>query len=215
MIQKLLNFHKKCRIAEGNFFLILTKHLRYKAHGKNILAHPSTKIVNLQNVTVNGSLSIGMDYVGFTNKGDRTFLRVNGKLIVNGNHIINKGCRFDIHENATVELGDSSYINPNSLFVISHSLKIGDNCAISWNCQFLDEDFHHISYPGRKESSGRGIVIGNRVWIGSNSVILKGTVIPDGCVIAANSVVRGSGFSPNSLIAGNPAKTIKTDVSWA
>jgi len=215
MFQKLSNFIKNCRIAEGGSLLILTRHLYYKSIGKNILAHSSTRILNLKNVTVNGSLTIGMDYVGFTNKYDKTFLRVNGKLIVNGNHRINKGCRFDIQKDAHVELGDSTYINPNSLFVISHSLKIGNNCAISWNCQFLDEDFHCISYPGRKDSAAKGIVIGNNVWIGSNSVILKGTVIPDGCVVAANSVVRGSGFVPHSLIAGNPAKTIKTGVSWS
>ncbi len=94
-----------------------------------------------------------------------------------------------------------------------HKLKIGDNCAISWNCQFLDEDFHEIKYQGKKETPEE-IIIGNKVWIGSNVCVYKGTFIPNGCVIASNSVVKGGFEEENVLIAGNPAKVIKRNISW-
>ena len=41
-----------------------------------------------------------------------------------------------------------------------------------------------------------------------NSIILKGTVLGDGCVVGAGAVVCGT-FEANSVIAGNPAKSIK------
>lgn len=55
--------------------------------------------------------------------------------------------------------------------------------------------------------------IGNKVWIGTNSIILKDTIIGDNCIIAANSVVKGV-FPENCLIGGNPAKILRKDVQW-
>ncbi|BAV06703.1 transferase hexapeptide (six repeat-containing protein) [Filimonas lacunae] len=101
-----------------------------------------------------------------------------------------------------------------SIFVICHKLVIGDDCVISWNCQFLDEDFHSITYEG-KQNKPAEIIIGNHVWVGCDVKIYKGTVIPSGCVIAAGSIVRGVFTQENSLIGGNPAKNIKPAISWA
>ena len=58
------------------------------------------------------------------------------------------------------------------------------------------------------------IIIGNHVWICSGTQIYKGTKIADGCVIAANSVVRGVFSVPNALIGGNPARIIKENIKW-
>ena len=105
-------------------------------------------------------------------------------------------------------------MNANTTVIISHYLSIGDDCAIAWNCQFLDEDFHQIHYEGRKARADKGITIGNNVWIGCHVHIYQGTVIADGCVIAADSVVRGIFTTPNALIAGNPARMVKENISW-
>lgn len=53
------------------------------------------------------------------------------------------------------------------------------------------------------------IIIGDNVWIGANTTILKGVEIGSGCVIAAHSVVTAGVYPANSLIAGVPAKVIK------
>ena len=95
-----------------------------------------------------------------------------------------------------------------------HNLKIGENCAISWNCQFLDEDFHQFDYEGKKEIKNNAIEIGSKVWIGSNVSLYKGVRIPNGSIIASDSVVKGTFDDENILIAGNPAKIIKRNVKW-
>lgn len=51
-------------------------------------------------------------------------------------------------------------------------------------------------------------MIGKNCFIGCNSIILKGTVLGDGCVVGAGAVVCGK-FEDNCVIAGNPAKVIR------
>lgn len=65
-----------------------------------------------------------------------------------------------------------------------------------------------ISAEMRDASSSSPISIGDRVWIGANSVILRGASIGADSVIAAGSVVRGS-IPPGVLAAGVPAKVIR------
>ncbi|MBC7887152.1 MAG: acyltransferase [Ferruginibacter sp.] len=125
-----------------------------------------------------------------------------------------RGCRFDIGPGATCILKKNTYISPFTNFIIMHSISIGENCIISWNCQFLDEDFHSVEYENKKYGEDKKIVIDDNVWIGCSVNVFKGTTIAKGCVVAANSVVRGVFAEENCLIAGNPAKVIKRNVNW-
>ena len=52
------------------------------------------------------------------------------------------------------------------------------------------------------------IHIGRNCFIGCNTIILKGTVLGDNCVVGAGAVVSGK-FDDNCVIAGNPAKVIR------
>lgn len=203
-----------CKSTGSNFLIVLFKCLIYRINGKNIITDQRTRIKGLSNISTNGQLKVGLDYVGFTNNRDVTYLNIGGKLEVLGPFSIGRGCRFDIGNNAIVKLGRGSYINPFTKVIIMNGLEIGDSCAISWNCQFLDSDFHQLKYAGKKEPGLNTINIGNHVWIGSSVFVYKGTIIPNGCVIAANSVVRGIFEEENTLIAGNPAKVVKKNISW-
>ena len=58
------------------------------------------------------------------------------------------------------------------------------------------------------------IAIGHDVWLGTGVVILPGTVIGDGAVVAANSVVTRH-VEPYTIVGGTPARPIrKVDVPW-
>lgn len=61
--------------------------------------------------------------------------------------------------------------------------------------------------------NSKPIVINNHVWIGENSVILKGVTIGEGAVIAASSVVTKD-IPPHCIAAGSPAKVIKENIDW-
>jgi acetyltransferase-like isoleucine patch superfamily enzyme len=212
-MSRLLQLYRRCRKSGTSFIYLAVKAIYFKMLKKNILMHQYADIRGVKNITTGGILNVGTDYVGFSSRKDRTLLNVSGNLTFDGSFSIGRGCRMDIGSKANVRFGKNGFVNPFTLFVIMHDLEIGDDCAISWYCQFLDEDFHEIQYEGKKEKSNK-IVIGNKVWIGANSYIYKGTTIPDGCVVASNSVVRGIFTEKNALIAGNPAKVIKQNISW-
>ena len=58
------------------------------------------------------------------------------------------------------------------------------------------------------------VIIGKHVWIGRNASVHKGAVIPDGCVVGANSFVTHKFEEQNTIIAGTPAKVIKRNIRW-
>lgn len=90
-------------------------------------------------------------------------------------------------------------------------ITIGNDCFITANCQFVTHDGGTLIL--RKEIPDleitEPITIGNDVYIGLNSTILAGTKIGNRCIIGACSLVKGE-FPDNSVIAGVPARVIKT-----
>lgn len=122
---------------------------------------------------------------------------------------------------AKILIGNNVGISGATLYA-RKEIKIGDNTCIGGNTKILDNDFHPIDWETRNELllSERGpegnnlipakaISIGNNCFIGCNAIILKGTVLGDGCVVGAGAVVSGQ-FPPNCVIAGNPAQIIRT-----
>jgi acetyltransferase-like isoleucine patch superfamily enzyme len=213
--KKLKQLYNFCKESDSSFLSVLTRHLYFKFKGKQIIAHQEVIIKGLNNIETKDLLNIGIDDIGFIHKKDITYLHIRGKMKVLGRFLIGRGCRFDIGPLAEVKLGKGSYINPFSKVIIMHGLEIGENCSISWNCQFLDEDFHLLSYENKKTIIEKRIIIGDNVWIGSNVSVYKGSYIPNGCVVASNSVVKDVFVDENTLIAGNPAKVIKRNIVWS
>jgi acetyltransferase-like isoleucine patch superfamily enzyme len=74
-----------------------------------------------------------------------------------------------------------------------------------------DRAQHQILSPDYQNS--KEIKIGNHVWIGENSFILKGVTIGDGAIVAATSVVTKD-VPPRCIVAGNPAQIIRRNIDW-
>jgi acetyltransferase-like isoleucine patch superfamily enzyme len=114
---------------------------------------------------------------------------------------------------AKVEIGQNTWIN-NGFSAISEngSIFVGRDCFIGHDVFIIDSDFHQLDPDIRhmgKKSISQPVHIGNNVFIGSRVTILKNAHIGDGSVVAASAVVSGT-FPARSLIAGNPARLIRT-----
>lgn len=114
---------------------------------------------------------------------------------------------FTVGKNASLEIGDHTFINDGANICVTRSVKIGSHVMIADMAYIFDTDFHEISpdLPVKCEP----IVIGNNVWIGANVMILPGSVIGDHSVIAAGSIVTGE-IPAKCLAAGAPARSIKS-----
>jgi acetyltransferase-like isoleucine patch superfamily enzyme len=114
---------------------------------------------------------------------------------------------------AKIEIGNNVGISGATIYA-RKGISIGDNTLIGGNVKILDNDFHPIEVEARNKNDkdmirAKEIIIGKNCFIGCNALILKGTKIGEGCVVGAGSVVSGK-FASGVVIAGNPAKVIKT-----
>ena len=116
-------------------------------------------------------------------------------------------------EGAKIIIGNNVGISGATIYA-RKEITIGDNTNIGGNVKILDNDFHPIEVEARlkddKDKIGTAPVrIGKNCFIGCNALILKGTELGDNCVVGAGAVVCGK-FEKNSVIAGNPARVIRT-----
>lgn len=110
-----------------------------------------------------------------------------------------------------VQIGDRSTIGHNSVLVSRERIQIGNDCMLAAFCYVLDVD-HEFADPGKPiPQQGlriKPVVVGNDVWVGAGTFILRGVTIGDGAVVAANSVVTED-VPPYTVVAGCPAKVVK------
>lgn len=96
-------------------------------------------------------------------------------------------------------------------------LLVGEGARIAEKTEIWVSDTHPIyDAAGNVLNRGREVVIGKHVWIGTRAVIMKNTLIPDGCIVAYGAIVAGrKATEPGSVLAGNPARVVKTGIRWS
>ena len=169
--------------------------LNLKLHGVSYAGKPRGRRVHIKNV---GSISLGYDVSLNSYPSGLPFatcLRTNlKKSVINiGNHCVLNGTMIQCRER----------------------VEIRDYCMFGPGVRIVDNDSHRVSIDieeRRKSPSSSPIIIHKNVWVGMNSIILKGVEIGENSIVAAGSVVTKS-VPENTLVAGNPAKIIKELVS--
>ena len=90
---------------------------------------------------------------------------------------------------------------------------IGSHVLVASNVLITDVD--HVLEPGgtpitrSQKFVAAPVAIGDNCWLGQNVVVLKGVTIGHDSIVGANSVVTRD-VAPCSVVAGNPARVIKT-----
>jgi acetyltransferase-like isoleucine patch superfamily enzyme len=104
-----------------------------------------------------------------------------------------------------------------SVIISSHSkISIGNNVLIGANVRLYDHDYHSLNHLHRRSAStdipkSIPIYIEDDVFIGTNSIILKGVRIGARSIIGAGSVVSLKSIPEDSIVIGNPASIVRSN----
>lgn len=138
--------------------------------------------------------------------------------------VIENGFLMNVFGDAEIDIGtNTTFVHDTEITVLGGmTLKIGKDCLFSCEIKIYCGDGHAIFdleqkkrlNPQNKDNPKNIITIGDHVWAGMRSVILNRTVIGDSTIIGAGAIVKGE-YPNNCVIAGNPAKVIKRNVTWS
>ena len=123
-----------------------------------------------------------------------------------------RGCMNTVNKGSII-IGNSVGISSATLWA-QEMIRIGNHVNIGGNCILIDNDAHPIDFKLRRDPvvdenvHSSPIIIEDDVWIGANSVILKGVTVGARSIIGAGSVVT-TNVPSDCVVAGNPAKIIK------
>lgn len=154
---------------------------------------PANSVIIIENDNVN--INIGSTNY-FRNVIISCFLGDNQKLTIGKNTKIGE-CHFTLEEEGEIY--------------------VGENCLFSSKILFRTSDGHSIISQKNKKvltQKAKKIQIGNHVWIGIESMFLKNSRVGNDCIVGARSIVNKVFDKDNVLLAGIPAKIIKTGVNW-
>lgn len=163
-----------------------------------------------------GFLVLGTDRSSFRGWAGRTKLHIkrNGSLIINGYNQLGCGSLVWILEDGLVSLGGNGTFTAGKNMIISkQKVEIGRACQIAFGVTISDHDFHKTYKNGVQNEETAPVIIRDNVWIGMNATILKGVTVGEGSIVAAGAVVTRD-VPDHTMVAGVPAKIIKTDVEF-
>ena len=166
-----------------------------------------------------GMISFGGSHERVVSSKNSTRLLIKGEVVFKGFSKFGKGVNLVIWKNGKVVFGTNFSVGSNSNIISYKNILFGNNCLISWQCDFYDTDFHFIENIHNKEVNDNcgDLIIRNNVWFGARCIVLKNTIIPSNCIVGAKSLCKGNllkKYGENIILGGNPAVLIKKDYAY-
>jgi len=159
------------------------------------------------------------------------------RIEIGADSIIYEDSRLEAYGEGCISIGPGAVIG-GARIACRSKVSIGSGALISWNVFIQDYDSHPLNAARRREQVawivksfhprfGRtsevaaaaapnwkpraaDIVSGDDVGSGANATVLKGVVLGRGCVVGAGAVVTRGEYPPDTVLAGNPARAVKT-----
>ena len=184
-------FIKKVDLIKFIYLINICRNVIHKGRGK-IIPYKNS-VINFSEgskiILHDGDLEIGVNKLNGSKTESFVRLYQNSEWNVRETCSINYGCTIEVLKGAVL---NTKYftMNSNSVLVCSDNIEIQHDVMIGRNVVIYDSDYHQI----RKKSvlnASKPVSIGTHVWLGTNSMILKGAVIGENCIIGAGETVRG------------------------
>lgn len=111
---------------------------------------------------------------------------------------------------------NSACSGPCSISLIGNTLKIGEDCMFSNNIHIWGDGHSVLDYETKQVLNipSKPILVGNHCWIGERVTLTKNAQIPNDTIVGIASVVTKAFTQEHTVIAGAPARVVKTGTSW-
>lgn len=127
-------------------------------------------------------------------------------------------------ETGEAVLGEEVYVGDGVIISAWSRVEIGDGTLLAHGAQVFDNDAHPLDAEERQahfrailklgprrdfDVGVRPVSIGRRCWLGFSSAVMKGVSLGEGSILAAGAVAT-AGAPPRTILAGNPARPVRS-----
>lgn len=164
-----------------------------------------------------GMIGFGQAYEMTTRSMRMAELVLRGHIIFRGYAQFGKDCFLLVNKNGILDLGNMAGMASNGKLICTQKITFKTYARIGSECQVADTDFHQMinTKTGERYKMSQPIMVGAYNYVGRWTSLLKGTVTPDYCTIASNTLCNKdySHLGNNVMIGGIPAKLLKEHIS--
>ena len=216
-LKKIRSIYSKYRFCYYKTIVANFKLLPFKQaiHLPLVIYGPTQLVLSRSKIKLNVKPRFGLIKWGYnqdlfvSTKMPSIIVMINGTLIINGPVRVSAGCTFRI--SGEVNVGKCCRIGGGCKILCNNYVEIGDYSAMAFGTIVCDTNFHYIEHQGSVANCSGSVIIGNLVFIGNNSSIVKGAKIPQNAIVSSKSFVnKDFSEAPNgALIAGSPSKILR------
>lgn len=141
----------------------------------------------------------------------------NNNVIIHKNSRLNDITFWTEDNNNLIEIGCFTSMEGQSQLAACEgtSITIGNDCMFSHQVNLVTTDSHAIeNFEGKRINPAKDIKIGNHVWIGQKTLVLKGSRVADNSIVGAYSLVNKDLEDANCIYVGQPAHKVKDCINW-
>lgn len=184
--------------------------------GDTTIIHGCRKgCICIKSTCTRGMLSIGRSYGSHgIDRGIMSILTFGerGSLVIHGRAAF---CtEFKVKIDGVLDLGKDFDANNSFHCICKESISFGESCLLGWDVTVLDSDGHQMYVDGKSSAEKVPVKIGNHVWLGAKTTVLKGTQVSDNSIVGLGTVVSGK-YEHSSIIIGNKGRMIiKDNLKW-
>jgi acetyltransferase-like isoleucine patch superfamily enzyme len=194
------NFFRKNVIRDKNCYILPIR-------GTRIELHKTAKIV------LHANLHLNVNKYPHSKAECYLRLREGAEMVVNGSVSLFYNATIEVHGRGRFAIGQSS-INSGAVIICAYKMTIGSGCLIARYAMISDSD-HHRTFDdnGRVTNYPKEVVIGDNVWLGIKSTVMRGSRIKSGSVVGADSLIMGK-IKEHTLMMNEPAREF-SKINWS
>ena len=161
---------------------------------------------------INGLLTFGHKRIKGSKLESRLLVEKGATLEVNGPFNVYYGADIEVFKNAKLIIQGGGGPNINFTCICGEYIEIGKNVQIGRGVTIRDNNgSHYINRTGYKNT--RPVIIGDKAWLCEGCTIMPGVKVGEGAIVGAHAFVTQN-VPAHSIVSGNPAQVVDTDVLW-